>query len=397
MNIPQDIKDTHEIVKVAGKQLFVVGGCVRDHLIGSNIKDWDMATDAMPDEITDLLTHKYRLDFTGKSFGVIRVYTKDCPKGYEIATFRQDVSVGRQPEVKLGVSIEEDVKRRDFTINALFFDLDKNEIVDLVGGLNDLENGIIRCVGVAEDRFNEDRLRVLRAIRFSLRFGFKIEDETKAAIHACKVLEGPDKDGNIIPIVRERINEELVKSFDQLSSPLMYFTVLHEFGILEQVLPRYSYPDKLINSRSPAVIIASMYFGGIGLFISFRDWLVQDLKFSNELADGVDLLLDAASVLYTDKNISELAYQIAKKRSRITSITDEDMIVFLHWVMDNRSSIFAARAVALSVYKLSITGAEILKDGIEPGPAVGIEQRSREQIKFDYLLQSCGRSIREEK
>lgn len=400
MNIPQDIKDIHEIMRAAGKQLFVVGGCVRDHLLGSNVKDYDMATDAMPEDITELLKNKYRLDFTGKSFGVIRVYTKDCPTGYEIATFREDVSVGRQPEVRLGATIAEDVKRRDFTINALFYDLDKCEIIDLVGGVEDIENGVLRCVGNPEERFNEDRLRVLRAIRFSLRFGMKIHEDTSEAIRKCRVLEGPDKDGNIVPIVRERINEELFKAFDQLSQPLMYFLLLEDFGLLYQVTPGYYYPEKWVDSKTPEVIIASMYYpytkSGEALEMSKLERRFKDeIKLPNKFIDGIKVLLDSAN--YINKKTEELhtyAFTIAKRRANL-ELTDEDMTLFLHWTLSMTELERSTHALALSAYKLSVTGQSLIQEGMKEGPEMGEEQRRREGTKFNQLLQQCGRVVRE--
>ena len=129
----------NEIFKKSGKKLYLVGGSVRDFLTGDNPKDFDLATDALPDEVLSILGNKYRTNLQGKAFGVVVVYTEDQPAGMEIATFREDVSKGRNPEVKLGVTIEDDVKRRDLTYNSLFYDLDTRQIVDLVGGKEDLK------------------------------------------------------------------------------------------------------------------------------------------------------------------------------------------------------------------------------------------------------------------
>jgi tRNA nucleotidyltransferase/poly(A) polymerase len=395
MNIPQDIKDIHQIMTAAGHQLFVVGGCVRDHLLGSNIKDYDMATDAMPEKISELLKDNYRLDYTGKSFGVIRVYTKDCPKGYEIATFREDVSVGRQPEVRLGATIEENVLRRDFTINALFYDLDKCEIIDLVGGVEDVENRVLRCVGNPVDRFNEDRLRVLRAIRFALRFGMKIHEDTAEAIMKCRVLEGPDKDGNTVPIVRERINEEMFKAFEQLNSPLMYFTLLQEYGLLYQVMPGYYYPEQWINTRTPEVLVASLFHASDTSRQMLTRKLKEEIKLPNKFVDGVELLLDAAKyVEHATDELHTFAFTIAKRRERL-ELADADLTVFLHWVMSKEEKRRNANALALSVYKLSVTGQSLLDEGMKEGPEMGEEQRRREAIKFNQLLQQCDRVVRD--
>ena len=117
------------VFKSKGKKLYVVGGAVRDFLTGDKPKDFDLATDALPDEVLEILGSKYKTNLQGKAFGVVVVFTDDQPEGMEIATFREDVSKGRNPEVKLGVTIEDDVKRRDLTYNALFYDLDTKELV----------------------------------------------------------------------------------------------------------------------------------------------------------------------------------------------------------------------------------------------------------------------------
>src|SRR5438270_2267020 len=166
-----------------GYQAYFVGGCVRDLLLGRTPKDYDIATDARPDQVIELFP---RADLVGAHFGVVLV------DGVEVATFRSDHSYldGRRPE---GVTFEsdpkQDVLRRDFTINALLLDprtaqteQPERGVVDFVNGVADLRAGVIRAIGNAEARFQEDHLRMLRAIRFACRFGFTIETETMHAI-----------------------------------------------------------------------------------------------------------------------------------------------------------------------------------------------------------------------
>jgi tRNA nucleotidyltransferase/poly(A) polymerase len=162
--IPQSVKDLHKLFKASGKKLYLVGGAVRDFLTGDKPKDFDLATDALPDEVLEILGKKYRTNLQGRAFGVVVVFTEDQPMGMEIATFREDVSKGRNPEVKLGVTIEDDVKRRDLTYNALFYDLDTKDIVDLVGGKSDLESGITKMVGDPTERFDEDNTSFEKSI-----------------------------------------------------------------------------------------------------------------------------------------------------------------------------------------------------------------------------------------
>jgi len=171
--IPESIKDLQLLFKSKGKKLYVVGGAVRDFLTGDTPKDFDLATDALPDEVLEILGKNYRTNLQGKSFGVVVVFTDDQPMGMEIATFRSDIyddKLGktRNPDVKF-TTIDQDVLRRDLRINGLFYDLDKKEIVDLVGGISDIKKGIIGMIGDPDLRIKEDPLRILRAIRMACR------------------------------------------------------------------------------------------------------------------------------------------------------------------------------------------------------------------------------------
>jgi tRNA nucleotidyltransferase/poly(A) polymerase len=171
--IPESVKDLNEIFKKAGKKLYLVGGSVRDFLTGDKPKDFDLATDALPDEVIKIIGDKFRTNLQGKAFGVVVVFTKEVPEGMEIATFREDVYDGklgktRNPDVKF-TTIEQDVLRRDLRINGLFYDLDKKEIVDLVGGVDDIKNKVIGMIGDPDLRIKEDPLRILRAIRMACR------------------------------------------------------------------------------------------------------------------------------------------------------------------------------------------------------------------------------------
>ena len=167
--LPDDVIQFAQLFSDAGKEMYVVGGAIRDFLQGNKPKDFDIVTNASPEESKNILSSKFRVsDEQGKNFAVIRVFTKDEPEGYEIASFRKDIAGGRDTKgddqkVEIGehITIEDDVKRRDLTINSLFYDINKKEIVDLVGGIDDIETGNIRAVGNPEERFKEDRLRIL--------------------------------------------------------------------------------------------------------------------------------------------------------------------------------------------------------------------------------------------
>jgi poly(A) polymerase len=205
-----------------GFEAYLVGGCVRDKLLNKNPKDFDIATSATPQQVISLFE---RTEPVGVSFGVVLVIENDIP--YEVATFRSDgvYSDNRRPDSILFSTPEEDAKRRDFTINALFYDPFKNKIIDFVNGQEDLNNKIIKTVGNPIDRFNEDRLRVLRAIRFNITLGFEIEQKTKEAMFNVSL------DG----LAWERIEKELSRML--MHNALKTIKVLDEFGILEKLLP----------------------------------------------------------------------------------------------------------------------------------------------------------------
>ena len=179
LNIPSDIKKIYKIFKKNRKQLFVVGGAVRDAVLGKSPKDFDLATDAKPEEVIAMIKKDGTLkvgDEVGKSFGVVIV------NGHEIATFRKDIGKGRRPDSVDFTDIQGDVKRRDLTINALFYDIGRGEIVDLVGGIADLKKKKIRTVGNAQQRFDEDPLRKLRAVRFAGSVGGRMTKDTWSAL-----------------------------------------------------------------------------------------------------------------------------------------------------------------------------------------------------------------------
>lgn len=166
--IPSDIIEIQKVFTKNGYKLYVVGGAVRDALLQKIPKDFDLATDAIPDKVEEMMQDAgFRTLPTGKAFGVINVFTDQGE--YEVATFRSD-GIGRKPEVKIGASIESDAARRDLRINALYYDIDNKEIIDLVGGLDDLKNNNIQMVGDPQKRFEEDPLRILRFFRFFSRF-----------------------------------------------------------------------------------------------------------------------------------------------------------------------------------------------------------------------------------
>lgn len=218
----------------AGFDAFLVGGCVRDKVMGAEPKDFDVTTNATPDEIQEIFPHTIPV---GASFGVVRVLITDeafgTPEEIEIATFRADgdYSDGRRPDtVTFSQTVNEDVVRRDFTINGLL-EAPNGDVVDLVGGLQDITNGYVRAIGDPQKRFQEDSLRMLRAVRFAARFNFKIEVETMASIVAMA--------GTIKRVSQERITDEILKMLSG-PRPELALRLLGETTLLGEIFPELS-------------------------------------------------------------------------------------------------------------------------------------------------------------
>jgi len=205
---------------------YLAGGCVRDLQLGLMPKDYDVATDATPEQILELFPGSVAV---GKSFGVIRA---TCDGEHlDIATFRQDQLYldGRRPEVVTFVTSEEDANRRDFTINAIFYDPISDRLHDYVGGLADLEKGVIRCVGAPGKRFKEDYLRMLRAVRFASTLGFVLAPSTADAIRKHASL--------VSGISAERIQGELTRTLLEARRSGDALALMNGVGLLEVILP----------------------------------------------------------------------------------------------------------------------------------------------------------------
>lgn len=187
MDLPLYVSVILEKLNDAGFEAFAVGGCVRDSLLNKNPKDYDVTTSAKPDEIKAVFSG-YRVIDTGIKYGTVTVISEGKP--IEVTTYRVDgeYNDNRRPKsVTFTSALEEDLKRRDFTVNAMAFN-PRTGLIDLFGGQTDLDKGIIKAIGNPTERFNEDGLRIMRALRFPSCYGFKIESKTSAAIHNCRDL-----------------------------------------------------------------------------------------------------------------------------------------------------------------------------------------------------------------
>lgn len=223
ISLPKEVKHIIDILTQNGYEAYAVGGCVRDSILGRVPGDWDITTSALPQQVKALFR---RTIDTGIQHGTVTIMLGK--NGYEVTTYRIDGKYedSRHPEsVEFTPNLEEDLERRDFTINAMAYN-DENGVVDIFGGIDDIRNRIIRCVGNAHDRFTEDALRILRAVRFSAQLGFEIDKATKDAARELAP--------TLVKISRERIHTELNKLL--LSDNPDYFSVVYELGVMKVII-----------------------------------------------------------------------------------------------------------------------------------------------------------------
>jgi poly(A) polymerase len=219
-------------LREAGHTTYWAGGCVRDRLLGISPKDYDIATDARPEQIRELFGHRRTLAI-GAAFGVITVLGRKPAGQIEVATFRRDMgySDGRRPDAVAFSTQEEDARRRDFTINGLFFDPVEERVLDFVDGQADLGRKIIRAIGNPRERFDEDKLRLLRAVRFAARFDFHLDEAARETIVAMAP--------GINVVSPERIAAEL-RAMLTGPRPALALRLLDETGLLAAVAPELS-------------------------------------------------------------------------------------------------------------------------------------------------------------
>lgn len=231
LTIPKNVRTIIDRLQDEGYEAYAVGGCVRDSYLGVTPNDWDITTNALPLEVKALFRRTVDI---GIEHGTVKIMIGD--DGYEVTTYRIDGEYedSRHPkEVTFTRELKEDLRRRDFTINAMAYS-EKTGIIDLFGGIDDLEKGIIRAVGNPKERFTEDALRILRALRFSARFGYEIEENTKRAIGELAP--------NLANISAERIREELEKLLMSDHPDRMIWA--KELGVTKVILPEW---DDMVN------------------------------------------------------------------------------------------------------------------------------------------------------
>lgn len=298
--LPRTVLMMADAFEKKNKSLYVVGGAIRDFLQNRQPKDFDLATDALPQETEEILKSAgFKTLPVGKQFGVI-IGLDDRGEEFEIATFRKDLGSGRRPEGVEFTDISTDVKRRDLTINALFYDIAGDKIVDLVGGVPDLESGTIRTVGDPKERFEEDRLRKLRAVRFLARTGERLDPATEKAL----------KDVSLEGVSPERIFDEFKKGLKQAKSPRKFLEYLKELGYFPEIFPGLNWTLTGVPSTTNYNIVALQMF--INEDVDRLGKVLNQLKWSRDDIFEIQLMRKLISS-YEDY---KAAYKLIRKVSQ---------------------------------------------------------------------------------
>ena len=364
IQLPYEVEWVIGKIRDAGYEAFAVGGCVRDTLLGRTPEDWDVTTSARPEAVKAIFE---RTVDTGLQHGTVTVLKNR--KGYEVTTYRIDGEYhdGRHPDsVEFTPNLLEDLKRRDFTINAMAYSHETG-IVDEFGGMEDLKAGIVRCVGRPEDRFTEDALRLLRALRFSAQLGFEIEESTYAAIKTIAP--------NLAKVSKERVQAELTKLL--LSAHPERILLLKETGLSAQIVPGFDavFAPALFSKLSQLPAEKSLRWAGFLLCQSTKqaEAVLKGLKMDNETIGNVSRMIEGAKkTLPLEKPAVRRAmsrytpYQLegALKLKELMGSPDAEEIRRLREEIIRDGD-------CVSLKDLAVKGRDLLEAGVERGPMVG--------------------------
>ncbi|MDO4298355.1 MAG: CCA tRNA nucleotidyltransferase [Lachnospiraceae bacterium] len=443
IEIPAKAEKILEILHRAGYEAYVVGGCVRDSILGRVPGDWDITTEASPQQVKELFS---RTVDTGIEHGTVTVLMEG--EGFEVTTYRidGDYEDSRHPkEVTFTSSLSEDLKRRDFTINAMAYSHETG-LVDEFSGIEDLKNKVIRCVGNPRERFAEDALRMMRAVRFAAQLGFRIDENVKEAIREMA--------DSLERISAERIQTELVKLL--VSPHPSWFRLAYETGITSVIMPEF---DRIMvqrqhsphhaytvgehtlvamkNIREDKILRLTLLFHDMGKpdvvttdengndhFSGhaacsgiIAEKIMKRLKFDHETMRKVLILVRNHSMFpqLTARDIRLAAYIIGPelfdsylevKRADIVAHHPDVIRKNLDYLdeVERIWSDIKLHGDCMSLRELKLNGNDLISDGMKPGPAIGgvLEQLLMEVLEMpgrnqrEYLLEES-RRIREEK
>jgi tRNA nucleotidyltransferase/poly(A) polymerase len=409
------LKEIAAVFTAAGKEVYLVGGAVRDHMLGRDSADMDLATNARPEEVMQLFK---RVIPTGIKHGTVTVRHKGV--SVEVTTFRteSEYSDGRRPdEIQYASTIEEDLSRRDFTMNAAAIKLPEETLIDPFNGQQDIRRRLIRCVGNAAERFAEDGLRPMRAVRLAAQLGFNLEAETLAAI--------PGALSTTAKIAAERIRDELDKTFDS-ASPQTGLVIMEETGLLKLILPeldacrgieqkgyhRYDVLDHSLLSCgyaarkgfSKEVRMAALFHdlgkpvvGKIGedgirtfynhekVSVKLAEGIMRRFRYSNAVIDKVTSLIAFHMFHYEDvwkdsavrrfvmrigPSLLPELFDLRLADSAGTTGTEPDPAMLLPF--KKRIESVLAGSSALSLKDLAVNGNDLMDIGVKPGKHLGI-------------------------
>ncbi|MFL5576287.1 MAG: CCA tRNA nucleotidyltransferase [Gemmatimonadaceae bacterium] len=414
---PREVRAIAERLERAGFETWCVGGAVRDALLGHPGLDWDFATAATPRDVQRLFRRTVPVGVEHGTVGVL----DDAGQLHEVTTFRRDVRTdGRHAVVEFGASLEEDLARRDFTINAIAYSPITGELRDPFEGRRDLERGVVRAVGVAADRMREDRLRALRAIRFASRYGFEIDGATWAAIVESAPYLGR--------LSAERVKQELEKTMEQVARPAAALRRWRDAGALATLVPAVAAIDDVqlaaLDCLPPPVLPGrprrrldrlTMLFLGLGGRDAER--VVKGLKFSNADAAWIGALADRWQRLGAEMARALGAAEVddavlrrwaaAVGRTRVAPLL---RLAAALWAARREAGMAAPdarrvrstyrRAVRIAyrdpieLADLSVDGDDLRRAGIPPGPLLGkILHALLERVIADPSLDSRERLL----
>ena len=364
MQIPEAAEDIIRKLNQAGFEAFVVGGCVRDTLLGRQPEDWDITTSAKPEQVKAIFG---RTIDTGIQHGTVTIMRGKA--GYEVTTYRIDGEYedGRHPKsVEFTSNLIEDLKRRDFTINAMAYSHEAG-LVDAFGGMEDLKQKKIRCVGSPKERFTEDALRILRAVRFSAQLGFEIEPETKKAITEIAP--------NLIHVSKERIQVELSKLL--LSANPDYIREMYETGISPYVTPGFDLvPGESISIDSSLPADKSLRWSA---FLRLTDEksavrILKDLKMDNDTISKTGTL-----VRWWNRPIPADKAEIRRIMSQMTPELYDNLILLKQSVgleqleeVVRLSGEIRMAGDCISLKTMAVTGRDLIEAGMKPGRELGV-------------------------
>ena len=376
----------------AGYEAWCVGGAVRDALLGHPHLDWDFATSATPKQVMGVFKRTVPV---GVEFGTVGVFDSDGTM-HEVTTFRRDVNTdGRHAVVEFGASLDDDLARRDFTVNAIAYHPKSEELRDPFDGQTDLKRGLIRAVGTASERMREDRLRALRGIRFAARFVFHIEPDTWAAIRASAP--------HMSRLSPERVHQELEKTMEQVERPSVALEWWREAGFLKELVPsiagapqeRFAALDLLprgegaLSKGAALTRLAMLFFGESESTVAAA---TKALRFSNadsawiaslsgsraELGSAIDAALAAGAPAARDvrrwvarigRMRTETFFALTSALLRARHPTDTALAERLGAL--SKLAVIIAFRDAIEIADLAVDGEDLHKAGVKNGPQMG--------------------------